>query len=275
MTGSSVTGLIGYPVSHSRSPIIHRYWAEKYTIDTSYKLFTTAPNRLRQTIFHMRKKHWLGLNVTIPHKQEVSEYLDGLDEIATRIGAVNTITNRNGKLIGTNTDGYGFIENLKQGLGDLTPYLRKVVLLGAGGATRAAIVALHDAGAKEIILTNRTENTAQVMARHFGIKSVPWEAKEEVLKEVTLLVNTTSLGMEGKPDLQLDINSLPSGAAVHDIVYAPLETPLLKSAKSKGLKTVDGLGMLLYQAQQAFELWHGIKPEVTEKLRRITLETPV
>lgn len=272
MTGHSITGLIGYPVSHSRSPIIHEYWADKYNIETSYKLFTTAPNRLRQTIFHMRKKNWRGLNVTIPHKQDVGEYLDGLDETATRIGAVNTILNQNGKLIGTNTDGYGFIENLRQGLGDLTPYLKKVLLLGSGGATRAAIVALHDAGAKEIIITNRTEKTAEVMARHFGIKSVPWETKEQILKGVTLLVNTTSLGMEGKPDLQLDISSLDSVAAVHDIVYAPLETSLLKSAKNKGLRTVDGLGMLLYQAQQAFELWHGIKPAVTAELRAKTLE---
>ena len=268
---NSITGLIGYPVSHSRSPIIHAYWAEKYNVPTEYKLFTTAPNRLRQTILHMRKKNWRGLNVTIPHKQAVAEYLDGTDEIATRIGAVNTITNENGKLIGTNTDGYGFLENLKQGLGDLTPALKKVLLLGAGGATRAAIVALWDAGARDITLTNRTASTAETMARHFGIKSVPWEAKEAALSGATLLVNTTSLGMEGKPDLQLDISSLDSVAVVHDIVYAPLETTLVKSAKNKGLKTVDGLGMLLYQAQKAFELWHGIRPEVTEELRARTL----
>jgi shikimate dehydrogenase len=271
MTSHSLCGLIGYPLDHSLSPRIHAYWAQKYTIDTDYKLFTTQPPRLRQTMLHMRKKNVVGVNITIPHKQTVGEYLDGLDALATRIGAVNTVFNQKNKFIGTNTDAYGFITNLEKGLGDLKNYLQQVVILGAGGATRAAIVALQDAGATNIILTNRTEAAAQTMARHFKITHVPWEEKEVALKGATLLINTTSLGMAGKPNLQLDISNLDRGAAIHDIVYAPLETELLKNARLRGHPAVDGLGMLLYQAQKAFEIWHGILPEVTEELRQHVL----
>jgi shikimate dehydrogenase len=273
MTGRTITGLIGYPVSHSRSPIIHSYWAEKYSIPTDYKLFTTAPARLRQTMLHMRKKHVVGVNITVPHKQNVAEYLDGVDDLAKRIGAVNTVINQNGKFIGSNTDAYGFITNLEMELGDLTPYLKNVVILGAGGATRAAIVGLLDKAAVNITLVNRTEENAVTMARHFGISHRKWDEKEAAFEGATLLINTTSLGMDGKPDLELNINSLDSDAAVHDIVYSPLETSLLKTAKNNGLKTIDGLGMLLYQAQQAFESWHKIRPEVTPELRRIVMET--
>lgn len=269
---TSITGLIGYPLSHSKSPIIHEYWAKKYNVDTAYKLFTTEPKRLRQTMHHMRKKNWAGINITIPHKQAVGEYLDGLDETARQIGAVNTVLNQNGQFIGTNTDGYGFITNLKQGLGDLNPYLTRVMILGAGGATRAAVVALKEAGAKQIVLANRTWDTAMRMAAHFGIESVIWEQREEALSGTTLLINTTSLGMTGHSNLVLNLNNLTADAAVHDIVYAPLETYLLKDAKQRGHVTVDGLGMLFYQAQKAFELWHGIVPEVDEALRRHVLE---
>ena len=267
-----ISGLIGYPVSHSLSPAIHSYWAEKYQIATEYKLFTTAPARLRQTMLHMRKKNVAGVNITVPHKQAVIELLDGLDEQATRIGAVNTVLNKNGKFIGSNTDAYGFISNLQRSFPDVKLYLSDVVILGAGGATRAAIVGLQDAGAGgNITLLNRTEETAAKMAAEFGVKFASWEDRSNTLKDKSLLINTTSLGMVGKPLLELDINTLPTVAIVHDIVYAPLHTSLLRDAGARGNPIVDGLGMLLYQAQKSFELWHGILPEVTDELRQIVL----
>lgn len=264
---TKLTGLIGYPVSHSLSPHIHAYWFEKHGIAAEYKLFTTAPARLRQTMLHMRKKNVTGVNITVPHKQAVLEYLDAVDAIGTRIGAVNTVINKNGKFTGTNTDAYGFITNLREGLGDLMPHLEQVVLLGAGGATRAAIAALQDAGAKNITLINRTLATAEAMAQEFGVQVAPWEARNSTIGKASLLVNTTSLGMTGHPSLDIDVKQLPESAAVHDIVYAPLETPLLKYARQRGHRTVDGFGMLLYQAQLAFKEWHGVLPEVTAELR--------
>ncbi len=264
---TTITGLIGYPTSHSLSPRIHSYWIAQYAIAAEYKLFTTKPSRLRQTIGHMRSKNWRGVNVTIPHKQEVMNHVDQYDATAQRIGAINTIINDNGVLTGTNTDAYGFITNLREGLGDLTPYLKNVMLLGAGGATRAAIVALQDAGATSITLINRTEETAKALADKFNIAALPWEVRNEALSEATLLVNTTSLGMQGQDALDLTLDALPVTAAVHDIVYAPLETELLRKARARNHPTVDGVGMLLYQAQHAFSQWHGITPEVTPALR--------
>jgi len=270
-----LTGLIGYPVSHSLSPRIHAYWSAQHKLDADYKLFTTAPARLRQTMLHMRKKNVAGVNITVPHKQTVIEYLDNVDDTATRIGAVNTVINQNGTLIGSNTDAYGFITNLRDGLGDLTAYLKNIVILGAGGATRAAIVALKDAGAGHITLTNRSPEKAQNLADAFQVECLPWSVRNNLLAKATLIINTTSLGMEGQPELSIDVSLLPATAAVHDIVYAPLETELLKNASARGLKTVDGLGMLLYQAQKAFELWHGILPAITPELRAHVMESAV
>lgn len=264
---TKLTGLIGYPVSHSLSPVIHGYWLEEHGVAAEYKLLTTAPNRLRQTVMHMRRKNARGLNVTVPHKQSVLEHLDGLHVSARRIGAVNTILNRDGHFEGHNTDAYGFITNLKEGAKNAAAMLQQIILLGAGGATRAAIVALQDAGAKNIALTNRTLDKAIALANAFEVEAAPWEERAALLKGATLLVNTTSLGMEGQPPLEMDLTHLPDDAIVHDIVYAPLETELLKAARQRGNPTVDGLGMLLYQAQAAFELWHGIRPKVTPELR--------
>lgn len=269
---TKLTGLIGNPVSHSLSPHIHSYWAAKYNLEVDYKLFTTPLPRLRQTILHMRKKNVAGVNITIPHKQSVMEYLDQVDAAANRIGAVNTVTNKNGTFIGTNTDAYGFITALREGLtgkedGDITASLSHVILLGAGGATRAAIVALKDAGAKKITVMNRTIDKAVNLANEFGIDAVAWEERHTAIVSASLLVNTTSLGMQGHPELELDVAALPEGCAVYDIVYAPRRTKLLLDAKARKLPTVEGIGMLLYQAQAAFEIWHGIRPEVTAELR--------
>ncbi|MBX9726726.1 MAG: shikimate dehydrogenase [Rickettsiales bacterium] len=273
----SLTGLIGYPLDHSLSPRIHHYWTAKHGLDAEYKLFTTPPARVRQVVKRLRDKGALGFNVTVPHKLAVMEYLDEIDAVATRIGAVNTVIHSNGKLIGTNTDAYGFITNLREGLtgnidGDLSAHLQKVILLGAGGATRAAIVALKDAGAKHIALTNRSADKAEALAEEFSLETVPWAEKNAALNAATLLVNTTSLGMTGQPPLDIDVSALPITAAVHDIVYAPLETALLKAAHARGNQAVDGLGMLLYQAQAAFRAWHGVLPEVTPELRAHVLE---
>lgn len=274
-----LTGLIGYPVSHSKSPRIHEYWIREHGLDAEYKLFTTPPARVRQVVKRLRDKEVVGFNVTVPHKLTVMEHLDSMDDAATRIGAVNTVIRRGDKLIGSNTDAYGFITNLREGLGNLAPYLQHSVLLGAGGATRAALLALIEAGAKSLVLTNRTQEKAEALAAEFAaafsgvtITVAPWDDRSKILREASLLVNTTSLGMVSHHLLQIDVKQLPREAAVHDIVYAPLETELLKNASKRGLKTVDGLGMLLYQAQKAFELWHGVLPKVTAKLRAQALE---
>lgn len=272
-----LTGLIGYPLDHSLSPRIHAYWIHTHGIDAEYKLFTTPPARVRQVVKRLRDKGAVGFNVTVPHKLAVMEYLDSIDATATRIGAVNTVIHQEGKLTGSNTDAYGFITNLREGLtaaadGDIASYLHHVVLFGAGGATRAAIVALKDAGATQITLTNRSADKAASLAREFSLQTVPWDEKNAALAAATLLVNTTSLGMAGQPPLAIDLAALPSSAAVHDIVYAPLTTELLKTARARGHQTVDGLGMLLYQAQKAFVLWHGVLPTVTPALRAHVLE---
>ncbi len=276
---TTLTGLIGYPVSHSKSPKIHDFWIAEHGLDAEYKLFTTPPARVRQVVKRMRDKGAAGFNVTVPHKLSVMEFLDEIDPIATRIGAVNTVVRKGDKLIGSNTDAYGFITNLRQGLGDLAPYLQYVVILGAGGATRAAMLALLEAGAKTITLTNRTQEKAEDLASEFAaafpaakISVVDWDSREKILRDASLLINTTSLGMVSHHLLHIDVKQLPREAAVHDIVYAPLETELLKNAEKRGIKTVDGLGMLLYQAQKAFELWHGVLPAVTPKLRAHVLE---
>ena len=268
---TKLTALIGYPVEHSLSPVIHDYWLKQHGIDGAYKLLTTPPTRLRQTMLHMRKKNAAGVNVTVPHKQAVMEHLDSIDALAEQIGAVNTILNRKGKFIGTNTDAYGFITALRDGAGDR--HLENVVILGAGGATRAVIVALKQAGAKRITLTNRTLANAAELAEEFDVGYVEWESREELLKGATLLVNTTSLGMQGMEKLELSLANLPKTAAVMDIVYAPLETELLKNARAHGCIAIDGLGMLLHQAAGAFEQWHGVKPVVDAALYVEVLES--
>jgi shikimate dehydrogenase len=262
-----LTALIGFPVEHSLSPVIHDYWLRLHNIDGEYKLLTTAPARLRQTILHMRKKNALGVNVTVPHKQAVMEYLDGWDDLAEQIGAVNTIINRDGEFIGTNTDAHGFISSLADGVDELAPCLDNVIVMGAGGASRAVIVALKNANAKRITITNRTAEHADDLAGEFNVGQVEWESRDELLKGATLLVNTTSLGMHGMEKLELSIKNLPTTAVVMDIVYAPLETELLRAAKLHGCGTVGGLGMLLYQAAGAFHAWHGVMPNVDAALR--------
>lgn len=235
-------------------------------------MWDTPPETLGERIKKLRDLATLGFNVTVPHKQTVMDHLDEIDNAAKRIGAVNTVVNKNGKFIGTNTDAYGFITNLEKGLGELKPYLNHVVILGAGGAARAVVVALKDAGAEQIIIMNRTAKTAEELAVEFDCETESWAAHNKVPNGTTLLINTTSLGMQGKEALHIDISGLADQAAVHDIVYAPLETRLLEDASEQGFATVDGLGMLLYQAQKAFALWHNVEPKVNGALRAHVLE---
>lgn len=266
-----LTGLIGYPTEHSLSPTIHAYWMKQHGIDGAYKLFTTPSARLRQTALHMRRKV-RGFNITVPHKEAVMEYLDQADALATRIGAVNTVTVEGETLKGTNTDAYGFLENLRHGCGGTLPDLSNVLILGAGGAARAAIVALKDAGAQQITVSNRTLETAQKLAAEFDVSATGWDVSGACLADATLVVNSTSLGMKNHPPLNLSLQHLAASAVVYDIVYNPLETSLLKAAKGRGNPTVDGLGMLLFQAQKAFALWHGVEPVVDSGLRAHVLQ---
>lgn len=269
---NNLTGLIGHPVKHSLSPRIHEYWLKQHNIKGAYDLFDTAPELLKERVVELRDSGIRGFNITVPHKQRIMEWLDEIDDTAMRIGAVNTVVNENGRLKGTNTDAYGFITNLREGLGELKPFLNNVVVLGAGGAARAVVVALKDVGAKRLTIMNRTTKTAEDLAKEFNCEAIEWSVHNKVPQGTTLLINTTSLGMRGKESLHIDISGLADQAAVHDIVYAPLETCLLEDASEQGFTTVDGLGMLLYQAQKAFALWHGIEPKVNGALRARIVE---
>lgn len=267
------TGIIGHPVAHSLSPLIHQHWAAQLGLDCAYHLLDTPKSALREQVAALRAQPWRGANVTVPYKQAVLPLLDAIDPQAARIGAVNTILREEGRLTGFNTDAAGFLENLQQSAPQpLANYLAQVVILGAGGAARAVAFALHDAGARHITCINRSPEPAQALAQAIGHGSAPWAQRESALASATLLVNTTSLGMRGKPALPLDLSLLPVTALVHDIVYTPLITPLLGAAQARGNPIVDGLGMLLYQAQAAFAHWHSVTPPVTAALRTALIE---
>lgn len=270
-SASRNTGLIGYPVGHSLSPAIHEYWMKRYKIAGSYRLFPVEPKELSAALLKMRDMDLVGFNVTVPHKETILPFLNAVDATAKEIGAVNTVLVDKERFLGTNTDAYGFITNLREGA-NLGAHLSHVVLLGAGGAARAVIVALQNAGARQITVINRTPETAKELAKEFILQWQPWESRERVLEGASLLVNTTSLGMEGKPPLGIALDALPTDALVTDIVYAPLETRLLQDARARGNPTVDGLNMLIHQAAEAFRLWHGVTPEVTPELRRHVLK---
>lgn len=260
--------ILGHPISHSLSPKLHGYWLRKYHIIGSYEAIDTAVEELSKRLSQLKEEGYSGVNLTVPLKEKVIPYLDEISETAKQIGAVNRVTFQNGKLYGDNTDAYGFIENLKSEIGNLAPYLNHAVIIGAGGASRAVIAALITAGVDKISLTNRTMEKAHHLAKMSpAIKVIEWEKRHESLSDASLVVNTTSLGMKNQPALALNLELLPVNALVTDIVYSPLHTELLKQAKARGNKTVDGLGMLIHQAVPAFESFYGIKPEVDEEIR--------
>ncbi|MGS1094889.1 shikimate dehydrogenase [Aquamicrobium terrae] len=264
--------VIGHPIAHSRSPKIHGHWLKSYGLAGSYEAIDVAPGDLAGFIAALRENGFRGGNVTIPHKEAVFELVDRIDTAAERIGAVNTLWFEDGRLWGGNTDAHGFAANLDEhapGWAANGP----AVVLGAGGAARAIIYALKERGVRDIRILNRTLERAGDLRDRFGkgISAHRLEAAGELLADAGLLVNTTALGMHGNEGLPADPAALPDKAIVTDIVYVPLETPLLAAARARGLACVDGLGMLLHQAVPGFERWFGKRPEVTAELRDLVL----
>lgn len=268
-----VAGVLGWPVGHSRSPRLHGHWLERYGIDGAYVPLAVRPEQLPSALAGLAALGFAGCNLTIPHKEAALPLMAGCSEAARAIGAVNTVVVRDGQLFGDNSDGFGFLENLRAGAAGWRGGAGPAVVLGAGGAARAVIHALLQAGAPEIRLTNRTGERAEELAHGFGgrVGTVPWDARSEALAGAALLVNTTSLGMSGERPLEIALDPLPRTAVVTDIVYSPLETDLLRRAAARGNRTVDGLGMLLHQARPGFAAWFGREPEVDEALRRAVL----
>lgn len=256
--------IIGSPIEHSLSPKIHGYWLKEHGIDGSYEAFNVPPAYLAKTVKKLGADGYVGGNVTIPHKEKVFLLCDSMADNAKAIGAVNTIKYESGKIFGRNTDGYGFIENIVS-RETFAFSGKKALVLGAGGASRAIIFALQEQGA-EVSICNRSKDKAENLAKIFNCGVVDWDARSD-LAGFDILVNTTSLGMTGQPELEIDLSSLPKTALVNDIVYKPLETALLKQAAELGLTVVDGLGMLLHQAVEGFEWWFGVKPTVSAELR--------
>lgn len=270
-----IAGVMGWPVGHSRSPRLHGYWLERYRIDGAYIPLPVSPASLGQALAALPVLGFAGVNLTLPHKEAALKYVDRVEDVAARIGAVNTvIVQPDGSLVGTNTDAFGFIENLKTGAPAWKAAAGPAVVFGAGGAARAIGVALLEVGVPELRFVNRTRNRADALAASLGVRCrvIAWSDRESAIADVNLLVNTTSLGMAGQPALALDLALLPPGALVNDIVYAPLETALLLAARQRGNPVVDGLGMLLHQGRPGFKAWFGIDPEVTEGLRQALVE---
>lgn len=271
---SAVAGVFGWPISHSRSPRLHGYWLRKYGIDGAYVPFATHPAKLEQAIRALPALGFRGGNITLPHKERALGAVDEVTALARRIGAVNTLLVRDdGSILGDNTDGFGFLAHLIATKPDWNGAAGPAVVLGAGGAARAVVVALLEAGVPELRLVNRTTRRAEELAEAIGgaIKVVAWEARAAALDGANLLVNTTNLGQAGQPPLDIALDRLPAAALVYDIVYVPLLTDLLKSAQARGNPVVDGIGMLLHQARPGFAAWFGREPEVTPELRAFVL----
>ncbi len=268
-------GLIGWPVSHSRSPRLHGYWLDAHGIDGAYVPLPVEPGHLEIAIRGLAAAGFRGVNVTIPHKQAVLALCDEVDDIARRIGAANVLLFRDGRISATNTDAFGFMENLKAGAPQFDARTAPAVLLGAGGGARAVAVGLLDAGVPEIRLCNRSRERADRLAADIGdaISVLDWDQRRAALAGAGLVVNSTSLGMEGQPPLDMPLEGLDAGAVVCDLVYSPLETALLAAARARGCTAVDGLGMLLHQGRSCFAAWYGPDPAVTPALRAFVMGT--
>ncbi len=264
----------GWPVAHSRSPLIHRYWLKELGIEGAYDPVAVAPKEVDEFFQNLVKSsEFIGGNVTIPHKEAAFRACALVTDTARRLGAVNTLWIENNQLRGDNTDGAGFTANLDQNAEGWDANPGRAVVIGAGGAARAVLVALEARGFEQIRIVNRTRPKAEALARFLGmeLEVLPWENRTRALADATFLVNTTSLGMTGQPPLDLDLSALAETALVTDIVYSPLRTGLLLEAAQKRLQIVDGLGMLLHQAAPGFARWFGKVPQVTEKLRSVLL----
>jgi shikimate dehydrogenase len=263
--------VIGHPVAHSRSPLIHKYWLAVHGIAGDYTRVDVPPEKIERFFDDFPKSGYVGGNVTIPYKEIAFRKVVEADPVARALGAVNTIWHKDGKLYGASTDVHGFIANLNRSQPGWEKQAKMAVVIGAGGATRAIAYGLIEKKIPNIVVANRTRARAQDLAAHFEGKLVPVALSNLMpyLREADLLVNATSLGMTGQPPLALDLSPLKKSAIVYDIVYAPLETELLKAARARGNPVVDGLGMLLHQAAPAFERWFGVRPEVTPELRAL------
>lgn len=269
-----LAGVIGHPIAHSKSPRMHKHWLRRYGLLGDYVPLHVAPVDLETVVRNMPKMGFVGTNVTIPHKVEVMQLADQVSDRATLIGAANTLIFKDdGSIFADNTDGYGFMANLRQHAPDWDPQSGPAAVLGAGGAARAVIVALADAGVTEILLSNRTRAKAHALRAEFGarIQVVDWVQAGNMIEDAATVVNTTSLGMTGQPELRVPLDGLRAGTLVTDLVYTPLKTQFLEKADAAGCVTVDGLGMLLHQGVPGFERWFGKRPEVDEDLRRVML----
>lgn len=271
-----LAGVMGWPVAHSRSPVIHNHWIAEHGLKGAYVLLPVQPVQIESALRSLPVLGFAGCNLTIPHKVAALNVVDRVDPLAQRIGAINTIVvEPDGSLTGKNTDGYGYIQSLRDAQPAWKATTGPAVVLGAGGAARAVIVGLIDSGASEIRLTNRSWAKAHDMAQEFGgpVRAIPWEDRHDALAGAALLVNTTNQGMHGEAALDLRLDKLPAHALVSDIIYVPLETPLLEAARLRGHMTVNGLGMLLNQARPAFAAWFGVEPAITTGLVTKVLAT--
>ncbi len=271
-----LAGVMGWPVMHSRSPMLHNYWFKKHGLAGTYVPLAIRPEHLAAALRGLHPLGFAGVNVTIPHKQETMKIVHEVDALARSIGAISCVIVRpDGSLVGTNNDCYGFIHALRQEHPGWRADAGPVVVIGAGGGSRAVCYGLAQEGAREIRLVNRTLERAKGIEAQFGspIKTLPWEQRQEVLEGAAMVVNTTSCGMVGNPALDLKLDKLPKSALAADIVYIPLETPFLAAARMRGNRTVNGLGMLLNQGRPAWKLWFGIEPEVTAELRTMVERT--
>jgi shikimate dehydrogenase len=266
--------VIGWPVEHSRSPLIHNYWLRRYSaayhLAGSYKKAAVRPEEFEAFLRTLFERGFVGANVTLPHKEAALRLADTADESARAIGAANTLWfDDDAELHASNTDAYGFMTNLAEQAPQWNEGRRPVAMLGAGGAARAIVYGLLEGGAAKIRLMNRSRYRAEDLVQAFGprVEAADWSERNAALAGCGLLVNATSLGMTGKPPLELDLSRLPGDAVVADVVYSPLETALLAAARARGNAAVDGLGMLLYQAVPGFQRWFGVRPEVTPELR--------
>ena len=266
--------VIGYPAKHSRSPLIHGYWLDEAGINGTYEIMEIAPPEFAAFMAALRdgSSGFAGGNVTIPHKEAAFALADMSDATAEELGAANTLWLESGKLMATNTDGYGFAANLDEHAPDWDK-ASAAIILGAGGASRAVIQTVRDRGIEQIHVVNRTVSRAEDLARRFGagISAHPPEALDALMGGAGLFVNTTSMGMEGTDVPVIDFSRMARDAIITDLVYTPLITPMLEMAQAQGMKTVDGLGMLLHQAVPGFEKWFGVRPAVTQELRALVV----
>lgn len=265
-------GVIGHPIAHSKSPSIHGYWLNQYGIEGEYKAYDIAPAELESGVRRLVDAGLVGFNVTLPHKQSIMKLCKTLSDDARLIGAVNTVSvSKNGDLHGHNTDAFGFAQNLKVAVPDFDWKNATATVIGAGGAARAVLYALHQQGVPAIRITNRTRESAEQLAAHYHAQVVDWDDRNAAVRDADLIVNTTSLGMTGQPSLDIDLSDINGNAVVYDIVYTPLMTDLLQQAEEQRVRFVTGIGMLLHQARPGFELWFGHFPDVTPELESLIL----